>query len=507
MDGWTRPTDERARDARADVGRRRGVRRRRRRLVVVARWRAFERRASTSRPTRRDATDATDATTRARALASRPPTGRRADDDDARRRARAVVDGADARDRRARARGAPTRGERDGARRETRRGDDAATATAPIATATGSAMTWMRARADPVRWVMFPGRALEGGAASYDWRGAPFAGDVADPIDASVTYRRTLVALEIRERRAHTSCGGSSAVGDGRTSDGMTTCALRIMRTKGATNGDDRCAGEYFVVYVHGNACDVGDCAMEATKIAVGLKAHVIVPEFPGYGVTEGVAHEESVNAVVKATVKYCVKYLNVSQSRMIIMGRSIGTGPACWITRMMCAQGGPPAGLVLQSPYTSIRDVASGYIGATASYLLADRWNNRENLAEVECPVLVMHGDKDTVIPFSHSQNLLEAMRVANEARAEGEPTRPASMNLFVQEGCEHNTYDAEQHVVLPVMKWVRKRVTPAVIEYLTRKNADERGQKALEPMRCRLAAESFMLKYSNRFKGNNAL
>jgi acetyl esterase/lipase len=455
----------------------------------------------------RDATDATDATTRARALASRPPTGRRADDDDARRRARAVVDGADARDRRARARGAPTRGERDGARRETRRGDDAATATAPIATATGSAMTWMRARADPVRWVMFPGRALEGGAASYDWRGAPFAGDVADPIDASVTYRRTLVALEIRERRAHTSCGGSSAVGDGRTSDGMTTCALRIMRTKGATNGDDRCAGEYFVVYAHGNACDVGDCAMEATKIAVGLKAHVIVPEFPGYGVTEGVAHEESVNAVVKATVKYCVKYLNVSQSRMIIMGRSIGTGPACWITRMMCAQGGPPAGLVLQSPYTSIRDVASGYIGATASYLLADRWNNRENLAEVECPVLVMHGDKDTVIPFSHSQNLLEAMRVANEARAEGEPTRPASMNLFVQEGCEHNTYDAEQHVVLPVMKWVRKRVTPAVIEYLTRKNADERGQKALEPMRCRLAAESFMLKYSNRFKGNNAL
>jgi len=60
-------------------------------------------------------------------------------------------------------------------------------------------------------------------------------------------------------------------------------------------------------------------------------------------------------------------------------------------------------------------------------------------------------------------------------------------------------------------MMKWVRKRVTPAVIEHATRKNvsggADERGQKALEPMRCRLAAESFMLKYSNRFKANNAL
>jgi pimeloyl-ACP methyl ester carboxylesterase len=348
---------------------------------------------------------------------------------------------------------------------------------------------------------MFPGRAIAGGAPSYDWRGAPFAGDVADPMDASVTYRRSLVALDIRERRAHASCGGPNAVGDGRTRDGMTMCAMRIMRTTGAANGDDKCAGQYFVVYVHGNACDVGDCAYEATKIAVGLKAHVIVPEFPGYGVNEGVAHEESVNAVIKATVKYLVKYLNVSQSRMIIVGRSIGTGPACWITRMMCAQGGAPAALVLQSPFTSIRDIASGYIGAAASYLLADTWNNRENLAEVDCPVLVLHGDKDTVIPFSHSQNLIEAMRVANEDRAEGQPTRPASMTFFVQEGCDHNTYDADQHVVLPMMKWVRKRVTPAVVEHATRKSVDGAGeQTVLEPMRCRLAAESFMLKYSKK-------
>ena len=328
-----RRADRRESRARASARRRRARRGVRRVVVVVGASRDARvggaRRARPAR--RRRATDAT----RARARATRPPTGRR--DDGSTRGARArATDGASTA-----VRGILKRGGGDARRREARRADDAATATAPIATATGTAMTWMRARADPMRWVMFPGRALEGGAPSYDWRGAPFAGDVADPIDASVTYRRTLVALEIRERRAHTSCGGSSAVGDGRTSDGMTTCALRIMRTKGATNGDDRCAGEYFVVYVHGNACDVGDCAMEATKIAVGLKAHVIVPEFPGYGVTEGVAHEESVNAVVKATVKYCVKYLNVSQSRMIIMGRSIGTGPACWITRMMCAQGG----------------------------------------------------------------------------------------------------------------------------------------------------------------------
>ena len=278
---------------------------------------------------------------------TRPPTGRRDDGSTRGERARAT-DGASTA-----VRGILKRGGGDARRREARRADDAATATAPIATATGTAMTWMSARADPMRWVMFPGRALEGGAPSYDWRGAPFAGDVADPIDASVTYRRTLVALEIRERRAHTSCGGSSAVG-GRTDERWDD----DVRAENHANqgGDERrrqVRGRVLRGVLARERVRMWEIArMEATKIAVGLKAHVIVPEFPGYGVTEGVAHEESVNAVVKATVKYSRE---VSQ-RFAVQNdhngsTSIGTGPACWITRMMCAQGGGACGFGAPEP------------------------------------------------------------------------------------------------------------------------------------------------------------
>ena len=386
-------------------------------------------------------------------------------------------------------------------------GDDATKASATISTSTGTVLDWISARTDMARWIMFPGRAADGGAPSYDWRGCPFAGEVKDPLNARVTYERSLIAIEVHERRAHNSCGVTSGLGDASTKTGMRTCALRVMRAGRSANGDSRCAGDFFVVYVHGNACDVGDCASEATKIAVGLKSHVIVPEFPGYGVTEGIAHEESVNTVVKATVKYCVKYLHAPQSRIIIMGRSIGTGPATWMARLMCAQGGPPAGLVLQSPFTSIRDIAHRYVGAASKVLLADRWNTAENVLHVECPVLLLHGDLDTVIPLSHSRALMDRMRAANKEFEEephlgGSDRHKVIMNLFVQEACDHNTYDVERHVVLPMLKWSRKKMIPLVIENMElrrhRAPANDGRMKVLKPMGCRLSAESFMLKFA---------
>lgn len=388
-------------------------------------------------------------------------------------------------------------------------GDDATKASATISTSTGTVLDWISSRTDIARWIMFPGRAVDGGAPSYDWRGCPFAGEVKDPLDARVTYERSLIAIEVHERRAHNSCGVTSGLGDASTKSGLRTCALRVMRARHVADGDKRCAGDFFVIYVHGNACDVGDCASEATKIAVGLKSHVIVPEFPGYGVTEGIAHEESVNTVVKATVKYCVKYLHAPQSRIIIMGRSIGTGPATWMARLMCAQGGPPAGLVLQSPFTSIRDMAHRYVGAASQILLADRWNTAENVLHVKCPVLLLHGDLDSVIPLSHSRALMDRMRTANEEFAEirdhGLSDRhEVIMNLFVQEGCDHNTYDVERHVVLPMLKWSRKKMIPLVIANIERRRnrtaVQEGHMKVLHPMGCRLVAESFMLKYATR-------
>ena len=414
---------------------------------------------------------------------------------------------------------------RDGAIGAVHSGEDARTRVATIATSTSGALAWFTAAyCDPARGVMFPGRGARArgrgeasmeSSSSYDWSGAPFAGTVDDPVEPGVKYVRTLVALEVCERRASgASCGPGGGAGDGVSSEGLTTCAMRIVRTVTSDSGDDKANGQYFVVYAHGNACDVGDCVSEATKIAVGLKAHVIIPEFPGYGVVDGVAHEQNVNAILKATVKYVVKFLHAPQSRIIVLGRSIGTGPATWLARLMSIQGGPPAALILHSPYTSIRAIAKVYVGA-ASYLLADRWNTERNVVDVACPVLLIHGDLDEIIPHSHSFQLAQTVkdtkaRREKEAIAAESPApepKPATISLYIQEGRDHNTFDTEQDFLFPIMKFIRTKVNPYVwrntlirragnIKGASLLSSYENAPEDLEPMGCKTRVEAHLLK-----------
>lgn len=70
--------------------------------------------------------------------------------------------------------------------------------------------------------------------------------------------------------------------------------------------------------------------------------------------------------------------------------------------------------GLVLLSPYTSIRDMVGevlpkklGGMGKMAGYLISNRFNNANEVRDVKCPVLIIHGKQDKLIPHSHSEIL----------------------------------------------------------------------------------------------------
>ena len=91
-----------------------------------------------------------------------------------------------------------------------------------------------------------------------------------------------------------------------------------------------------------------------------------------------------------------------------------------------MSSRNKPPTALVLHSPYTSIQDYAREKAGsALGSLLVSERWPTKRNLARVKCPILLIHGDRDEVIPFRH------ALRLKKESK-----TYKASCALHVQKG-----------------------------------------------------------------------
>ena len=94
------------------------------------------------------------------------------------------------------------------------------------------------------------------------------------------------------------------------------------------------CKGKACVLYLHGNGTDIGGAAEEAKTLARELDCHVLVPEYPGYGLAEGESSEDSVDAATHSAVRFAVETLGVPHERLVIHGRSVGTGPAAAAAR-----------------------------------------------------------------------------------------------------------------------------------------------------------------------------
>ena len=238
------------------------------------------------------------------------------------------------------------------------------------------------------------------------------------------------------------------------------------------------CKGKACVLYLHGNGTDIGGAAEEAKTLARELDCHVLVPEYPGYGLAEGESSEDSVDAATHSAVRFAVETLGVPHERLVIYGRSVGTGPAAAAAARMTALSplGPPAALVLHSPYTSILEYAREKAGGLLSYLLvSERWPTRSNLTKVGCPTLLIHGDRDEVIPFRHSAKLRKdaakranaqktgerrggtSDRGSNDDRSNGS-AQTGLVQLHVQKNASHNVFDFYGDVADPIASFLKR-------------------------------------------------
>lgn len=125
--------------------------------------------------------------------------------------------------------------------------------------------------------------------------------------------------------------------------------------------------------------------------------------EYPGYSVYKATEiSEETIIKDSEMVISYLINKCKASLDRMILVGRSLGTGPACYIATKYAA-----ACLVLISPFTSIKDVASEHYGVFGSLLVKDRFNNLANIKKVKSPTLIIHGENDSMVPLKHAKTL----------------------------------------------------------------------------------------------------
>jgi len=157
-------------------------------------------------------------------------------------------------------------------------------------------------------------------------------------------------------------------------------------------------------VYFHGNA----ESAAQNLPFAADLARRgvgVFLAEYRGYAGLEGSPTEDGLYADGEAAVD-AVLTVGVPPERIVLMGRSLGSGVATELAlRKPCAL------LVLISPYTSMVDMGRTLAGPAAPLAVPDRYDNLAKIARVRCPVVILHGTRDEVIPVIMGRTLAAAV------------------------------------------------------------------------------------------------
>ncbi|KAH9598408.1 Protein of unknown function DUF818 [Trypanosoma melophagium] len=194
---------------------------------------------------------------------------------------------------------------------------------------------------------------------------------------------------------------------------------------------------KYIVIYAHMNAVDMGMMFDELSYLSKRASASVLLFEYTGYGISHGETTEKSINEDMLSAYCYAIRYLHVPANRIVIMGRSIGTGPSAQLCAAMQDEDDTPALLVIQSPFTSLKECANEIarnVGSIVRFLGYDWFRTIDVIAQVRCPVIIHHGSLDDVVPFEHAERIKRAIEEASP---------PGIVELHVEE-CKHNDLPA---------------------------------------------------------------
>jgi hypothetical protein len=156
-----------------------------------------------------------------------------------------------------------------------------------------------------------------------------------------------------------------------------------------------------------------------ALLCAAGLD--VLLFDYRGYGRSTGRPSEPGTYRDARAARSVLLARPDVDPDRVLYLGESLGGAVA-----LALALEHPPAGLVLMSTFTSVRDMARRHYPMVPPALVPDAYPSLRRVRELGAPLLVVHGERDEIVPLLHAEALFEAA--------------PDPKQLHILDGVGHN-------------------------------------------------------------------
>lgn len=157
------------------------------------------------------------------------------------------------------------------------------------------------------------------------------------------------------------------------------------------------------IVFAHGNGERAEDWLDQFGDLqAAGID--VLIVEYPGYGIAEGVPTQTSITNAILAGYDWLRDRHGLGSERIVAYGRSLGGGAAAQLAARR-----PVAALILESSFTSVRAFAGRFFAP--GFLVRDPFDTMAVLAQYRAPLLVLHGMHDAIAPAAHGQALAAAV------------------------------------------------------------------------------------------------
>ncbi len=175
------------------------------------------------------------------------------------------------------------------------------------------------------------------------------------------------------------------------------------------------------LLWLHGNAGNLSyrfDMLLRLLELPVS----VFIIDYRGYGKSEGSPSESGLYKDSSAAWNYLTKGRGLSAERIVIFGKSLGG-----VAAIELAGRAPAGGLIVQSSFTSAKDMAARLMPFLPAAFLQTKMDSINKIVRVSCPKLFIHSRADEIVPFDMGRRLFEA---ASEPK-----------QFYEVEGASHNS------------------------------------------------------------------
>ncbi len=174
-------------------------------------------------------------------------------------------------------------------------------------------------------------------------------------------------------------------------------------------------------LWCHGNAGNIIN-RLGNLRALVERGLSVFLFDYRGYGRSEGRPSEEGLYEDALAAYDMLVQRRRISAEQIVLFGRSLGGAVAGEVASQR-----PAAALILESTFPSLEAVArTHYWGLPVHLFLGARFRLIDRLPQLSLPTLVIHGDRDDLIPLPLGRAVFDALKAKKE--------------WFVVQGADHN-------------------------------------------------------------------